>query len=187
VVSWRRPWIRPDACGSAGVRSPSRYGSIVTPEPGSTACRSMPSSSAVRSTARVQFSVHASGSQPALAAAKPATVPVGSAGRRPVTAYTVPEVPRLITGVPGRTPRPSAAAALSPVPGATSTPSASGSPARTVPAASPGRTTRGSRAGSRPMCSKVLVSYSSLAEAHQPVPEASPRSVVPSPVSRSVR
>ncbi len=133
--------------------------------------------------------MHASGSQSPCASAKPATVPVGSAGRRFDTAYTVPDVPRLSTGMPGRSPRPSAAAALSPVPGATRVPLENGRSwlSRTVPATSPERTTRGSIAGSSPTRARISSSYDSVPDAHQPVPEASPRSVVPCPVRRSVR
>jgi hypothetical protein len=52
------------------------------------------------------------------ASANPATSPDGSAVRVVETRYAVPEVPRLMTGVPGSSPRPRAAPMLSPVPGA---------------------------------------------------------------------
>src|SRR5262249_50425125 len=132
--------------------------------PGSTACRSRPSSAAIRSTARVQLSVQASGSQPPSASANPATTPLGSAGRPRVTAYTVPDVPRLSTGVPVSRPRPSAAALLAPAPAPTSVPSRSGTGAppvalsTTLPAALPGSTTSGSAAGERPTDSSSCVS-----------------------------
>ncbi len=106
------------ASGRLGVRSPSNQGSATTPSLGATASRSRPSQPATRSTARVQLRVAVSGRNWPVASANPATVPLRSAGRRTLTAYATPDVPRLMTGVPDGSRRPSADAMLSPVPDA---------------------------------------------------------------------
>ncbi len=62
----------------------------------------------------------------------------------------------------------------------------SSSRACTVPATSPGRAIREQRRVESDV-REDLRRTSSVPDAHQPVPEASPRSVVPSPVRRSVR
>src|SRR6185369_11112131 len=57
-----------------------------------------------------------------VASANPATAPLGSEVGLSLTVYAVPEVPSDRTATPGRSPRPSAAAMLSPVPQATLAP-----------------------------------------------------------------
>src|SRR5690606_17154736 len=115
----------------------------------------------------------------------------GSAMRVSDTAYTVPEVPRLTTGTPGASPRPSAAPMLSPVPGPTTAsagnPNAAAAAPVTVPAAASGGRTSGSRAASSAIASRTAGTYASVAVDHHAGPEASPRSVTPRPLSRSVR
>ena len=110
VTSERSPAIVPVASGRFGVRSPSKYGTSVTPPaPGGAASASAsspawstPSSRAIASVTFVAFSVHTSGRKRPVASANPATAPVASAVGVSLTAKTVPDVPIEIATSPGR-------------------------------------------------------------------------------------
>src|SRR6266702_4513554 len=127
---------------------------------------------AVADSTTAALTVHTSGRNRPVASANPATAPDGSAAGTWLTANAVPEVPIETTTSPGSRPRPSAAPMLSPVPAEITVPSesagvagdtggagtvvgatgpagraAGGALAATVPTASPGLATRGSRTG----------------------------------------
>jgi hypothetical protein len=185
VVEVRSPDTTPVASGRLGVRSPSKCGTTTTPPaPAGTPpamvsrmCRSTRSRAAAQSVTRVQLSVQTRGRKRPVASAKPATRPVPSAVGASATANTVPLVPRETATSPGPSPRARAAAMLSPVPQATTAP---GATSRAWPAGSTGPRTRGrAPASSRPGSTSASRSGRSRPSAgdHQPVPEASPRSV----------
>ena len=125
IASRVRPTSDPVAPGRLGVLSPLRYGSSVSPPAPEAAdkaslsrsARSTPSIPAVAVSTRAALSVQTSGRKRPVASAKPATRPLTSAVGLFATAKAVPLVPRETTTSPGRAPRPSAAAMLSPVPG----------------------------------------------------------------------
>ena len=72
---------------------------------------------AAASSTRAALSVQTSGRNAPVASANPATMPVASAVGAAEIAETTPEVPIETATSPGRMPKPSAAAALSPAPG----------------------------------------------------------------------
>src|SRR5262245_54755388 len=127
---------------------------------------------------RAAFSVHTSGSCAPVASAKPATKPDASAVTMSYVANTVPLVPSDTTTSPGWIDNPSAAAMLSPVPGPTTIPPGP------APAGWDGPFTRGVPI-TRPNASSSRSSrYAPVAGDQYAVPDASPRSVTSSPVSR---
>ena len=193
-VSWRRPRIAAWASGRLGVRSPSNQGRATTPSLGATASRSMPSQPATRSTARVQLRVAVRGRNRPVASANPATMPPGSMGRRSLTAYATPDVPRLMTGrarVHTEAERGGHVVAR-----ADADDHARGQAQLTRrgvpddPSGLVGRHDRGQQrrieVDQRRREDRPDRRHPSAVD-HQPVPDASPRSVTACPVSRSVR
>ena len=154
----------PVAFGRFGVRSPSRWGTRTSPPaPGAARQREVVEALVVDAEQRRDGVGHLGGVQRAHERQEPSggvgeagDGASGSADGVSLTVKAVPLVPRLSTRSPGRAPRPSAAAMLSPVPGPTTAP-------RHSPAGSSGRgrgaepdqsgrrrRARGGRAGTAP-------------------------------------
>ena len=124
------PCSAPAAAGRFGDRSPSKYGTSVSPPAPacadnanrSSSSKSTPSIVAMAASTGAPLSVQTSGSCRPVASAKPATMPSGSCGATSPTALTTPDVPSETTQSPGSAPSPRAAPALSPAPGPNTAP-----------------------------------------------------------------